>query len=142
MAVLQLASGNGHDCPMRVYWAMTSAEIEQLLAATPLEVSQRVGTAVTQGFIETVETTEQEELDLLAAFSAIDSHPDSLVVGVLEVEAEITDDQFGDVAFSGSFVLEDFDCLLLADVDSQELSWFGIQEADALQGALANMRKK
>lgn len=121
---------------MRVYLPLLSAELDSLENGSNLRFEARSGVATTAEFAVTVESDEPDELDLIAALAASDLAPGG-AIGVLECEVTVVDAELGEVAVTGEFGLFDFECLLLADVESQEVSWFGVQELANLRQALA-----
>ncbi len=124
---------------MRVYWALTEEQLSSLAHGNDLTVDRQSAISVTEGFAQTVESSDQDELDLLAALSALDVNDNCGVIAALDAEGEIVDDALGEVAFSAVVTLNDLGCFLIADIDSDELSWFGIQEIDEV---LTTVRKK
>lgn len=124
---------------MRVYLPIEAADLTQMAAAGRLAVAGRIAVVATAEFAATLQTDDQDELDLLAALAASDLTADSDVVAVLETEAfEILDAEVGEVQLTLPAAANgDFACLLVADVESQELSWFGVQELAELQSAIA-----
>ena len=123
---------------MRVYWPVSRDQLLQLQERQPLHVQSAVGVCVTEELAATLETQEQEELDLIAALAASDIAEVPSAVGVIELEAQIIDAELGEVQFDATIDLEDIACFLIADVESQELSWFGIQEIDSLLQSLTS----
>jgi hypothetical protein len=123
---------------MRVYWPVSRDQLIELNSRNPLELQATEGVTVTDELADTLETQEQEELDLIAALAASDIAEGQCAVGVIELEAEIVDAELGEVRFSATVNLEDIACFLIADVESQELSWFGIQEIDSLLQSLTS----
>jgi hypothetical protein len=123
---------------MRVYWPVSRDQLVLLNSRTPLSLQNAEGVAVTPELAAVLETEEQEELDLIAALAASDIADGKCAVAVFEADAEIVDADLGEVSFSATIDLEDIACFLIADVDSQELSWFGIQEIDSLLQSLTS----
>ena len=123
---------------MRVYWPVSRDQLIELNSRNSLELQSAEGVTVTDELAETLETQEQEELDLIAALAASDIADGQCAVGVIELEAEIVDAELGEVRFGATVNLEDIACFLIADVESQELSWFGIQEIDSLLQSLTS----
>jgi hypothetical protein len=124
---------------MRIFWALNEEQLAALAQGVDLSLANQMATAVTPGFPATVETNDQDELDLLASLSCLDLHDNCGVIAALDVDAELVDDDLGEVSFSGDVSLADVGCFMIADIDSEELSWFGIQE---VQEVLAAVRKK
>ena len=124
---------------MRVYLPIEVTELAALATGSPLPSPNRVGVVATAEFAATLETSDAYELDLLAALAASDLSKSSNVVTVLETEAfEVIDAELGEVRLiQPQLPLADFACLLIADVEAQELSWFGVQEIAELTAALA-----
>ncbi|MEY4348685.1 MAG: hypothetical protein RIS43_1104 [Actinomycetota bacterium] len=122
---------------MRTYWPISLADLKLADAGQALDLSSRRAVAATTGFATTLETTDQDELDLMAALAASDLADGKHAVVVTENNATVLDDELGEVQLSGSATLTDIECILIADVESQELSWFGIQELTELAAALA-----
>lgn len=119
---------------MRVYWSLTHEQLLALAGGVDVVTSGQLATSVTPGFSETVTTQDEDELDLLAALSSLDMNDNCGVIAALDVEAEIVDDALGEVRFSADVAVTDIGCFMIADVDAQELSWYGIQEiADVLK---------
>lgn len=123
---------------MRVYWPVSRDQLLQLQQGQPLVVKSAVGVCVTEELAATLETQEQEELDLIAALAASDISEVPSAIGVVELDAEIVDAELGEVKFDATINLEEIACFLIADVESQELSWFGIQEIDSLLQSLTS----
>ena len=123
--------------PMRVYWPISLTDLKSLESGASLDVAGRTGVAATEGFAATLETADQDELDLMAALAASDIADGLHPVAVTESTASVVDDELGEVQLSGTVALADIECLMIADVDSQELSWFGIQEIAELEAALS-----
>lgn len=124
---------------MRVYWALSEEQLAALAQGVELTLDRQAAVSVTEGFSATVESQDQDELDLLAALSALDVSENCGVIAALDCDAEIVDDSLGEVAFTADVSLNDLGCFLIADIDSDELSWFGIQE---IEDVLATVRKK
>lgn len=124
-----------HDEPMRVYLPLLASDLEALGAGRSLSLDARSAVATTPEFAVTVESDEPDELDLIAALAASDLSSGG-AVAVLECDALVVDAELGEVSVSGDFSLFDFECLLTADVESQEVSWFGVQELTELRQAL------
>jgi len=117
---------------MRIYWGLTTPDLASLTRGEALVVAAQRASSPTAGFAATVETDDADELAVLAALAVADSADDIAVIGVLDTEGVVVDDEIGEVEFAGSFKLEDFACLLIADVENEELQWFGIQEMPEL----------
>lgn len=115
---------------MRVYWSLNREQLTALAGGVDLVLTGQPATAVTAGFADTVSTQDDDELDLLAALSSLDVNDNCGVIAALDVEAEVTDDALGEVIFSAEVSVTDIGCFMIADVDAQELSWYGIQEID------------
>ena len=115
---------------MRVYWSLTREQLLALAGGVDLVLTGQPATAVTTGFADTVSTQDDDELDLLAALSSLDVNDNCGVIAALDVEAEVTDDALGEVSFSADVAVTDIGCFMIADIDAQELSWYGIQEID------------
>ncbi|MEY4323616.1 MAG: hypothetical protein RL410_1397 [Actinomycetota bacterium] len=122
---------------MRTYWPISLEDLNLADAGHALDLSNRRAVAATAGFAATLETTDQDELDLMAALAASDIAEGKHAVVVTENDATVIDDELGEVQLTGTAQLGDIDCILIADVESQELSWFGIQELTELAAALA-----
>jgi hypothetical protein len=120
---------------MRVYWPISLTDLKSLESGASLDIAGRTGVAATEGFAATLETADQDELDLMAALAASDIADGLHPVAVTESTASVVDDELGEVQLSGTVALADIECLMIADVDSQELSWFGIQEIAELEAA-------
>ncbi len=115
---------------MRIYFPLTKAEVFELQKSGTLEAQIRVGITITDGFKATLQTDDADELELIAALAASDLSESSAVVTVVDAEVKVIDDELGEVEFNGEIRLIDCECLMIADIESQELSWFGIQEID------------
>ena len=122
---------------MRTYWPISLADLKLADGGQIIDLSQRRAVAATSGFAATLETTDQDELDLMAALAASDVAEGKHAVVVTENNATVIDDELGEVQLTGTATLNDIECILIADVESQELSWFGIQELTELAAALA-----
>ena len=121
---------------MRVYWSISIETCKSLESGSRISVEGTQAISATQGFANTLETSDQDELDLMAALAASDLGLPGHAVAVGDLEAEVVDDELGEVVLKGDIALSDIACLLIADVEAQELSWFGIQEIDDLAAAL------
>lgn len=117
---------------MRIFLALTMDELSRFSGAEVVSLSAVSATTVTDEFSTTVESTDSDELDLLAALSALDVRDNCVVIAALDLEAEVMDAALGEVHLSAELRLEDIACFLIADVEQQELMWFGIQELDQL----------
>lgn len=115
---------------MRIYFPLTKAEVFELQKSGTLEAQIRVGITITDGFKATLQTDDADELELIAALAASDLSESSAVVTVVDAEVKVIDDELGEFEFNGEIRLIDCECLMIADIESQELSWFGIQEID------------
>lgn len=118
---------------MRVYLPLTKADLLELQSGS-IAARGREAISATSEFAKTVETDEPDELDLIAAMAATDLHDDVAAVGVLEADAEVTDAALGEVKLAQDANIDDFVCLLTADIETQEVSWYGIQELSTLLG--------
>jgi hypothetical protein len=107
-------------------------ELSRFARSEVVSLSAVSATAVTDEFSTTVESADSDELDLLAALSALDVRDNCVAIAALDLEAEVIDAALGEVQFSAELRLEDIACFLIADVEQQELMWFGIQELDQL----------
>ncbi len=122
---------------MRIYFPLTKSEVLELQKSGTLAAKIRIGIAATEGFKKTVETDDEDELELIASLSAGDLSESAVVITVIDATAVVVDDEMGEVEFDGEIRLIDCECLMIADVDSQELSWFGIQEIDQVVSAIS-----
>ena len=122
---------------MRIYFPLTKTEIIELSERGELVATSRIGITVTDGLKSTLETDDADELELIAALSASDLSDSSAVISVIDLTATVVDDELGEVEFNSEIKLIDCECLMIADVESQELSWFGIQEIDQVISAIA-----
>lgn len=122
----------GHDWPVRVYLPITHEELAVLNSGQSLPARPRTGVTATAELAEALSVTEPDELALIAAFAASDLSDESNVVAVIEAEVEVVDAELGEIRFDAELALPEVECLMLADVDTEELSWFGIQETDDL----------
>lgn len=127
---------------MRAYLPLSEDDIDLLSRGDSLAVEGRLAVSPTPGLAVSMETTDEEELDLIAALSAVDLAESTSAVAVLEAEGVVVDDAIGEVALTGSVPLSDVQCLLVGDLESQEVSWFGIQELDHLQAAVKATHKE
>ena len=91
---------------MRVYWPVSRDQLVLLNSRSPLSLLNAEGVTVTPELAETLETQEQEELDLIAALAASDIADGKCAVAVFEVEAEIVDAELGEVSFSADIDLD------------------------------------
>lgn len=121
---------------MRIYFPLIKSEVLELQKSGILPTQVRLGIAATDGFKRTLETDDADELELIAALAASDLSESSAVVTVVDVEGKVIDDALGEIEFEGEIRLIDCECLMIADVESQELSWFGIQEIDQVVSAI------
>lgn len=124
---------------MRAYLPIEATDLVLLAAGGRLVVAGRPAVVATAEFAATLDTDDQDELDLLAALAASDLSATSDVVAVLETDGfELVDSELGEVRLTlPEAAAGDLACLLIADVESQELSWFGVQELAELQAAIA-----
>ncbi len=121
---------------MRIYFPLIKSEVLELQKSGILPTQVRLGIAATDGFKRTLETDDADELELIAALAASDLIESSAVVTVVDIEGKVIDDALGEIEFEGEIRLIDCECLMIADVESQELSWFGIQEIDQVASAI------
>ncbi|MFM1787382.1 MAG: hypothetical protein RL228_1332 [Actinomycetota bacterium] len=121
---------------MRIYFPLIKPEVLELQKSGILPTQVRLGIAATDGFKRTLETDDADELELIAALAASDLSESSAVVTVVDIEGKVIDDDLGEIEFEGEIRLIDCECLMIADVESQELSWFGIQEIDQVVSAI------
>lgn len=121
---------------MRIYFPLIKSEVLELQKSGVLPTQVRLGIAATDGFKRTLETDDADELELIAALAASDLSESSAVVTVVDIEGKVIDDALGEIEFEGEIRLIDCECLMIADVESQELSWFGIQEIDQVVSAI------
>ncbi len=122
---------------MRIYLPLSKSDVLEFQKTGLLKAQTRIGIAATEGFKRTLETEDADELELIAALAASDLSDSSAVVTVVDTGGTIIDDELGEVEFEGEMRLIDCECLMIADVESQELSWFGIQEIDQVISAIA-----
>lgn len=122
---------------MRIYFPLSKSDVLELHKSGILTSSARIGITITDGFKQTLQTDDADELELIAALSASDLSDSAAIVTVIDAEAKVTDAELGEVEYDGEIRLIDCECLMIADVDSQELSWFGIQEIDQVVSAIA-----
>jgi hypothetical protein len=121
---------------VRIYFPLIKPEVLELQKSGILPTQVRLGIAATDGFKRTLETDDADELELIAALAASDLSESSAVVTVVDIEGKVIDDDLGEIEFEGEIRLIDCECLMIADVESQELSWFGIQEIDQVVSAI------
>lgn len=122
---------------MRIYFPLTKSDVLELQKSGVLAAQIRLGIAATDGFKRTLETEDADELELIAALAASDLSESSAVVTVVDTNGKVLDDDLGEIEFEGEIRLIDCECLMIADVESQELSWFGIQEIDQVVSAIS-----
>ncbi|MEN9692465.1 MAG: hypothetical protein RLZZ330_109 [Actinomycetota bacterium] len=122
---------------MRIYFPLTKKEVIELQESGLLAEQTRTGICITDGFKKTVETDDSDELELIAALAATDLSDSSVVVTVLDMDATVIDDELGEVEANSQIKLIECECLMVADVESQEFSWFGIQEIDEVVKAIS-----
>lgn len=122
---------------MRIYFPLSKSDVLELQETGLLKAQTRIGIVATEGFKRTLETEDADELELIAALAASDLSDSSAVVTVVDTSAKVIDDELGEVEFEGEIRLIDCECLMIADIESQELSWFGIQEIDQVISAIA-----
>jgi len=120
---------------MRVYWPVTLSDITSWESGETITLHDQSAIAATEEFALTLETSDADELDLLAALSAGDLGGDA--IGVMDSEVSVVDATLGEVTFSADVSINDIACFLIADPESQELSWFGVQEIDHLTSAIS-----
>jgi hypothetical protein len=121
---------------VRIYFPLIKSEVLELQKSGILPTQVRLGIAASDGFKRTLETDDADELELIAALAASDLIESSAVVTVVDIEGKVIDDALGEIEFEGEIRLIDCECLMIADVESQELSWFGIQEIDQVVSAI------
>lgn len=122
---------------MRIYFPLSKQDVLELQNQGNLQAKTRLGIAITDGFKKTLETEDADELELIAALAASDLSESSAVVSVVDLTARVVDEDLGEVEFDGEIKLIECECLMIADVESQELSWFGIQEIDQVISAIS-----
>jgi hypothetical protein len=121
---------------MRVYWPISIETCKALENGDSVSVDGIAAVSATEGFAHTLETSDQDELDLMAALAASDLGSSQHAVAVGDLDAQVVDNELGEVVLKGTISYSDIACLLIADVEAQELSWFGIQEIEDLAAAL------
>ncbi len=122
---------------VRIYFPLSKQDVLELQNQGNLQAKTRLGIAITDGFKKTLETEDADELELIAALAASDLSESSAVVSVVDLTARVVDEDLGEVEFDGEIKLIECECLMIADVESQELSWFGIQEIDQVISAIS-----
>ena len=122
---------------MRIYFPLSKSEVLELQKSGFLAEQKRTGISITEGFKKTVDSDDSDELELIAALAATDLSDSSVVVTVVDLDAKVIDDELGEVETSSQIKLIECECLMVADVESQEFSWFGIQEIDEVVKAIS-----
>lgn len=121
---------------MRIYFPISLDELRAMDSGDTINFSQKIGISPTPELATVLESTDVDELTLIAALSAADIATAPSAVAVIEHEAEILDAEIGEVEFSAVLGLADLECLLIADLKVDEISWYGIQELDQVLKAL------
>jgi hypothetical protein len=121
---------------MRIYFPLSLEELNKAGAGEVLVFVKKVGISPTAELAAVLESTDPDELTLIAALSAADIAEQPSAIAVAECEAEVVDAEIGEVSFTADLALSDLECLLIADLVNDEVSWFGIQELDQVLEAL------
>lgn len=121
---------------MRIYFPLNQHQVETLFTGSALSFADEIAVAPTQEFAKLLETTDEDELTLIAALTAADLVQVPCVIAVAEMEAEIVDAEIGEVRFSADVKLADLDCWLLPDLPTDDVSWFGLQETQTVLALL------
>lgn len=121
---------------MRIYFPISLDELRAMDSGDAINYSQKIGISPTPELATVLESTDVDELTLIAALSAADIATAPSAVAVIEHEAEVLDAEIGEVEFSAVLGLADLECLLIADLKVDEISWYGIQELDQVLKAL------
>lgn len=102
-----------------------------------LSLQDQIGVSPTPEFANLLETTDEDELNLIAALTAADSATGPVVIAVFEAAASVLDAEIGEVQFSADLRLADLECWLLPDLPTDDVSWFGLQETSTVMALLA-----
>lgn len=121
---------------MRIYFPLSLDELRSMERGATINFTQKIGISPTPELATVLESTDIDELTLIAALSAADIAIQPSAVAVVEQDAQVLDAEIGEVEFSAVLGLADLECLLIADLKVDEISWYGIQEVDQLLSAL------
>ena len=121
---------------MRIYFPVSLDELRSMESGATINFSQKIGISPTPELATVLESTDIDELTLIAALSAADIAIQPSAVAVVEQDAQVLDAEIGEVEFSAVLGLADLECLLIADLKVDEISWYGIQEVDQVLSAL------
>jgi hypothetical protein len=121
---------------MRIYFPVSLDELRSMDSGATINYNQKIGISPTPELATVLESTDIDELTLIAALSAADIATQPSAVAVIEHDAQVLDAEIGEVEFSAVLGLADLECLLMADLKVDEISWYGIQEVDQVLNAL------
>lgn len=121
---------------MRIYFPLLITEIEALADSQVLNFERALAVSPTPELAALLEISDTDELTLIAALTAADLALSPSAIAVVEAEAEVGDAELGEVFFSGDVRLSDLECLLVPDLENDDISWFGIQETTDVIEAL------
>lgn len=121
---------------MRIYFPVSLDELRSMERGATINFTQKIGISPTPELATVLESTDIDELTLIAALSAADIAIQPSAIAVVEQDAQVLDAEIGEVEFSAVLGLADLECLLIADLKVDEISWYGIQEVDQVLSAL------
>jgi hypothetical protein len=121
---------------MRIYFPVSLDELRSMERGATINFTQKIGISPTPELATILESTDIDELTLIAALSAADIAIQPSAIAVVEQDAQVLDAEIGEVEFSAVLGLADLECLLIADLKVDEISWYGIQEVDQVLSAL------
>ncbi len=121
---------------MRIYFPLAIGEVEALANSQVLSFERTMAVTPTPEMSALLEITDADELTLIAALTAADLATSPSAIAVIEAEGEVGDAELGEVFFTGAVKLSDLECLLVPDLENDEISWFGIQETAEVLEAL------
>lgn len=121
---------------MRIYFPLNKDQVSELSSGSSLTFTDEIAVSPTQEFAVTLETTDEDELTLIAALTAADLSDEVCVIAVAEIAATVIDSEIGEVRFSAEIKLGDLECWLLPDLPTDDVSWFGLQETETVLALL------
>ncbi|MEY3407271.1 MAG: hypothetical protein RL038_332 [Actinomycetota bacterium] len=124
---------------MRIYFPLNATEISTLLESKHLDFTNQLAVSVTSEMSKLLELTDQDELTLIAALTAADLAQEPSAIAVLETDVTVGDAELGEVFFTQLVVLADLECWLIPDLETDQVSWFGIQETETVLEQVKNL---
>lgn len=121
---------------MRIYFPLNKEQVGELATGGTLHFEAEIAVSPTTEFSKILETTDEDELTLIAALTAADLSQVPCVIAVAEQAATVVDAEIGEVHFTAQISLADLECWLLPDLPTDDVSWFGLQETETVLALL------